>query len=197
MKTFFLAATASLALAASAQGATTYYVGCESGWTADAPTGALTDGSGCVAPTFKPPIEGATQWWLFGGEHAGEVKEISLELHSPASDPLARQIALPVTIDVQVKVGDKTVYASDAANGLVGRTSESGTLPGAFAATFTLPGIDVPASAEGKPFSVAVSAFYNDDPFLWGAGASDAPSSITFLTQEDLPEPPEEEEEEL
>ena len=196
MRTVFLAAAASLALAASAQAATTYYVGCEGDWTAEAPAAAFTDNSGCVAPTFKPPVEGATQWWLFGGPHADEIKEIQLELHSPLSDPLARQINLPVTIDIQVKAGDQTIFASGDA-GVVGRTKASGTLPGAFAATFVLPELDVPATVDPKQISVAVTAHYNDDPFLWGAGASDAPSAITFLTEEDLPEPPEEEEEEL
>jgi hypothetical protein len=207
MKTFFLAAAAALVAVVPAQAQTPepapaptpetfYFGGCgdtpltnataaEPTWSATAPTGSLADGDGCVS--FAPYFEDA----VFGGAYGGEVKQFDLTLYNVASNPLYRQVALPVSIDLSVTVGGREVYFGE---DLQVPAEADGDLPGGFKATWTIPELDIPATATPKPYVVTVTTHFSDDPFFWGRGAGDVPSSITFYDAADLPEPAPEEE---
>lgn len=208
MKTFFLAAAAALLVTVPAQAQepapvptpeTFYFGGCGDtpltnagagalSWSSEAPTGALADGSGCVS--FAPYFEDA----VFGGAYGGEVKQLDLTLYSVASNPLYREIALPVSIDLTITAGGETVFSGE---DLQAPVDPAGDLPGGFQATWTIPELDVPATPTPQDYVVTVTTHFSDDPFFWGRGASDAPSSISFYDAADLPEPePEEEYEE-
>lgn len=205
MRPLMLAAAAALLVAAPAQAQepapvptpeTFYFGGCgdapltnlsagDLSWSPTAPTGALADGNGCVS--FAPYFEDAT----FGGAYGGEVKQLDLTLYSVASSPAYRQIALPVSIDLVITTGNKTVFAGE---DLQAPIEPAGDLPGAFKATWTIPELDIPATATPQNYVVTVTTHFSDDPFFWGRDASDAPSSITFYDAADLPEPEPEEE---
>jgi hypothetical protein len=159
-------------------------------WSQTAPTGSIQGGQGCTTFIYTPPA-GAGQSATFGGSYAGEVAQIDLTLHSLASQPLYRQLALPVSLRVSITAGGEEVFSGD---NVPFATEASGSLPGGWKGTTTIPDVFVTASAAGKPFVVTVAPYYNDDPFAIAYGAGDVPSSITFYSQDDLPDPEPEEE---
>lgn len=160
-------------------------------WSPTAPTTAFPAG-GCVsADTWQQGAEpGNTAYdTVFGGDYAGEVKQFDLTLYSAASDPAYRQIALPPSIDVTLQVDGETVFAAADLQSF----AEPATLQNSYKSTWTISELDIPKTDKAKSFVLTVNTHFTDDPTVWGSGASDLPSGITFYAQEDLP-PVEEEE---
>jgi hypothetical protein len=194
------AAIATLALAAPALATpqTFYFTGCGSapltavspattGWSKDKPTTSLESGGGCM--TFLDGAPLSQQTMTVGGSYDGDVKQIDLDLFGVASNPAYRKVSLPVSIEVSLSVGGQEIYSTGGA-GLPGSATPAGTAPGGFEGKFTIPDLDIPASDAPVPYVLTINAHYTDDWYVIGQGASDAPSSITFSSHDDIPDVP-------
>ena len=192
-----IVATLALAAPALATPQTFYFGGCgatpltaatapTATWSKDAPTGSLQSGNGCE--TFLDGAPLSQQTMTVGGTYGGDVKQIDLALYSVASNPAYRQLGLPVSIDLTLTVGGKEVYSTDG-GGLAG-SDAAGATPGAFKGTFSIPDLAIPATETPQPYMLTVNAHYSDDWYVFGQGAGDVPSSITFSSHEDLPDDP-------
>jgi hypothetical protein len=155
------------------------------GWSADAPATAMQDGGGCLSASVTPPAAGTEQPMTVGGTYAGEVKQIDLTIFA-LSDPLYRKLGLGVSIDVSMSVDGKEVFSQA---GLPGAEEDTGSVPGEYKGTFTVPDLDIPATDTAKTYELTIGAHFNDDWYVFGRGASDMASAITFSAQDDLPPP--------
>lgn len=199
-KVLLSAAAATLALAAPALATpqTFYFTGCGSApltalsassptWSKDKPTTAMQDGGGCM--TFLDGKPAGEQTMTLGGSYDGDVKQIDLDLFGVASNPAYRKVSLPVSIEVTLTVGGKEVYSTDGA-GLPGSATPTGPAPGPFEGKFSIPDLEIPATDAPQPYVLTINAHYTDDWYVFGQGASDAPSAITFSSHLDLPDDP-------
>src|SRR4051794_25621523 len=192
-----VAATLALAAPALATPQTFYFNGCgqtpltavsptSTGWSAAAPTASSQSGAGC--DTFLDGKPAGQQTLTVGGLYGGDVKQIDLTFYGVASNPAYRKLGLPVSIDVDLTVNGKDVFSTDGA-GLPGTSESTAAAPGPFKGTFTIPDLAIPVS-DPVPYVLTVNAHYSDDWYVFGQGASDTPSSITFSSHEDIPDPP-------
>jgi hypothetical protein len=211
MKTFFLAAAAALATAATAQAAPQpFFFDCNETaplqsvyvddytWSAEAPTASYQDGAGCgwLDPGF--PFTGANQPNPlydagFGGDYAGEVRKLEFTLYAPTAPVTTK------TIDVAVVVDGSTVGTVTARKPVVGEGPDAAIS----SYTYSLFPLDIPATTRAKKIVLAVQLTNPDDTPGWLLGTKEVPSGAKLFAYDDLTPAeqealaPDEEEEEL
>lgn len=200
MKRIFLAATAALVLAAPAQAAPQdFFFDCTGtlpvqtidvetySWSADAPTASYQDGAGCgwldpsgISGTVQPnKFYDAS----YGGVYGGEVRKMEITLYAPVTDLTAKAIDLIVTVDGE-EVANLPILTP-----VVGPGPDDAIA----SFTYTVTGLDMPATTRGKDYVLAVAGHWTDDTPIWLQGTKEVPAGVKFFAFEDLT--PEEQEE--
>lgn len=151
-------------------------------WSPAAPSASYQSGAGCG--WLDPFPKGTNQPNVFydavyGGIYKGEIKQIELNLYSLITNPTVTS----KTIDV--KVFSNGVEVLSAAK-LAGPLEPAGQA--AKKATFTLSGIDLPATLTNRQITIAVAEYYADDIGTWIHGAKEFPAGVRIFDSTNLPE---------
>lgn len=201
MKTFLLAAVATLAMTATAQAVpntppltpTERFFECTTitpvgtifddtdamSWSDTAPTASYQSGAGCGwADPGLTGLNQPNQFYdaVYGGLYKGEINQIELTLYSLV-DTFGEK-----AIDVKVFVDGEEVFVGE---GLTAATELAGQA--AVKATFTLENLAIPSSTRDKYVVIAVANGYIDDVGAWVHGAKEIPAGVRLFDSDDLP----------
>jgi hypothetical protein len=171
---------------AKAQNATLVQSGPQ--WTAEAPTASYTEGAGCgygdagalLGTSHESIYDG-----VFGGDFAGAIDDIDLELHnlvlSQVRDGATSLVNVRITVDGELWRDENVVVTPEA--------SETGASE---LYKFTIADLEIPEGAEGRHVGITV----NHDltaAGIWVFGAEEIASNATLIGP-DPDAPPAEEE---